>query len=87
MSESDSSWRVMQTSKVTYVCVLVNSCGLEYGASARNCLCNVDRVWCIDELGGEVVPDDIDENISRIGGVSSWSSKVISKDTELFNKN
>lgn len=75
------------TSKVTYVCVLVNSCGLEYGASPRNCLCNVDRVWCIDELGGEIVPDDIDENISRIGGVSSWSSKVISKDTELFNKN
>lgn len=69
-----------------YVCVLVNSCGLEYGVFIRNCFCNVDRVWCIDELGGEIVFDDIDENISRIGGVFFWSFKVISKDTELFNK-
>ena len=68
---------------MTYICVLVNSRGLEDGVSPWYSLGYVDRVRGVDELRWEVVPDDIDEDISSIGWVSPWSSKVISIDTEL----
>lgn len=69
---------------MTYTRILVDCCCLEDGASASHSFSNVDRVRSVDKLRWEVVPDDVDENISSIGRVPSGSSKVVSINFELL---